>query len=136
MTDVGAGCGLLGAPLDARDPDTFTITAIHPASVDVNHVLTAADDEITKLAEHGLESEELARVTARWAAALFREHDRLASRTLALGAFELLHGRAELVAELPSMVATLGPEHIAAAAARLVPESRAVLVLKPKGGDA
>ena len=30
VTDVSASCGLMGAPLDARDPDTFTITAVHP----------------------------------------------------------------------------------------------------------
>ena len=29
VTDVSAGAGLMG-PLDARDPDTFTITAVHP----------------------------------------------------------------------------------------------------------
>ena len=30
VTDVSAGAGLMG-PLDARDPDTFTVTAVHPA---------------------------------------------------------------------------------------------------------
>ena len=29
VTDVSAGAGLMG-PLDARDPDTFTVTAVHP----------------------------------------------------------------------------------------------------------
>ena len=29
VTDVSASAGLMG-PLDARDPDTFTITAVHP----------------------------------------------------------------------------------------------------------
>ena len=135
VTDIGAGCGLLGAPLDARDPDTFTVTAIHPVSVDVERVLAATDEEIARVAEHGPEPDELSRITARWAAALFREHDRLASRTLAVGAFELLHGRAELVAELPSMVAAIGPEQVAAAAAGLAPDSRAVLILEPASGS-
>ena len=31
-------------PLDARDPDTFTITAVHPAAVDPDRVLSAVDD--------------------------------------------------------------------------------------------
>ncbi|MGH3781097.1 MAG: M16 family metallopeptidase [Pseudonocardiaceae bacterium] len=131
VTDIGARCGLFGAPLDARDPDTFTITAIHPSAVDVNRVLEATDEEIARLAAEGPDPDELARITARWAATLFRDHDRLVSRTMAIGAFELLHGRAELVAELPAMVATMGAEQVANAAAALRPDSRAVLIVQP-----
>ncbi|MGH3907788.1 MAG: M16 family metallopeptidase, partial [Pseudonocardiaceae bacterium] len=136
VTDIGAGCGLVGAPLDARDPDTFTVTAIHPSTVDVQRVLAATDEEIARLARQGPKPDELARITARWAASLFREHDRLTSRSLALGAFELLHGRAELVADLPAMVAAVQPEQVASAAARLRPDSRAVLIIEPSGGSA
>jgi predicted Zn-dependent peptidase len=135
VTEIGAGCGLFGSPLDARDPDTFTITAMHPSSVDVNRVLAAIDEEITRLAQAGPDPDELARITARWAATVFREHDRLVSRTMAIGAFELLHGRAELIAELPAMVATMGPEQVASAAARLRPDSRAVLIVEPASGS-
>ncbi len=131
VTEIGSGCGLFGAPLDARDPDTFTISAIHPAGVDVEAVLAATDEEIARLAADGPEPDELARITARWAATLFREHDRLVSRTMAIGAFELLHGRAELIAELPAMVAAMGPEQVAKAAAGLQPDSRAVLIVEP-----
>jgi predicted Zn-dependent peptidase len=131
VTDVGAGCGLLGAPLDARDPDTFTVTAIHPSTVDFKRVIEATDEEIARLAERGPDADELARITARWAATLFREHDRLVSRTLAIGSFELLHGRPDLVAELPGMVAAMTPEQIASAAGRMRPDSRAVLTLEP-----
>jgi predicted Zn-dependent peptidase len=130
-TDIGARCGLFGAPLDARDPDTFTITAVHPSTVDVNRVIEATDEEIARLAADGPDSDELARITARWAATLFREHDRLVSRTMAIGAFELLHGRAELVTELPVTVAAMGAEQIANAAAALRPDSRAVLIVQP-----
>jgi predicted Zn-dependent peptidase len=130
-TDIGARCGLFGAPLDARDPDTFTITAVHPSTVDVNRVIEATDEEIARLAADGPDSDELARITARWAATLFREHDRLVLRTMAIGAFELLHGRAELVTELPVMVAAMGAEQIANAAAALRPDSRAVLIVQP-----
>jgi zinc protease len=135
VTDIGAHCGLFGSPLDARDPDTLTITAIHPADVDVSRVLEAADEEIARLAADGPDPDELARITARWAATLFRENDRLVSRTMAIGAFELLHGRAELVAELPAMVAGIGPEQIAKAAAELRPDSRAVLIVEPASGS-
>ncbi len=133
VTDIGAACGLMGVPLDARDPDTFTITAIHPASVDVDRVLAAIGEEIARLAADGPERDELSRITARWGASLFREHDRLVSRTLAVGALELLHGRPELVAELPAKVAAITSEQVAAAAGRLATDSRAVLILEPVG---
>ena len=134
VTDIGARCGLLGAPLDARDPDTFTVTAIHPSTVDVERVLAATDEEIARLAGKGPDPDELARIIARWAASLFREHDRLTSRTLAIGAYELLHGRAELVADLPAMVAAVDAEQVAGAAALLRPDSRAVLTVEPVSG--
>lgn len=135
VTDVSARCGLFGAPLDARDPDTFFVTAIHPSTVDANRVLAVTDEEIARLAVEGPDPDELARIIARWAATLFRDHDRLVSRTLAIGAFELLHGRAELVAELPAAVAVVDPEQVASAAATLRPDSRAVLVLEPANGQ-
>ncbi|HET9253768.1 MAG TPA: pitrilysin family protein [Pseudonocardiaceae bacterium] len=131
VTDISAGCGLFGAPLDARDPDTFTITAVHPATVDVEAVLAATDEELARLAAEGPDPDELARTTARWAATLFRENDRLVTRTMAIGAFELLHGRAELITELPVMAAAMDPEQVAHAAARLRPDSRAVLIVEP-----
>jgi predicted Zn-dependent peptidase len=136
VTDISARCGLFGTPLDARDPDTFTVTAIHPATVDVNRVLAAIDEELARLAADGPEPDELSRITARWAAMLFREHDRLVSRTLAIGAFELLHGRAELITEFPALVTAVSPEQLASAATRLAPDSRAVLILEPAPGHA
>jgi len=49
VTDIGARCGLFGAPLDARDPDTLNITAMYPSNVDVNRVLDVTDEEIARL---------------------------------------------------------------------------------------
>jgi zinc protease len=49
VTDVSASAGLMGS-LDARDPDTFTVTAVHPAAVDPDRVLGAVDEELEKLA--------------------------------------------------------------------------------------
>ncbi|MGH4001098.1 MAG: M16 family metallopeptidase, partial [Pseudonocardiaceae bacterium] len=131
VTDISAGCGLFGTPLDARDPDTFTVTAIHPSTVDADRVLAATDEEIARLAADGPDPDELTRITARWAATLFRHNDRLVSRMLAIGALELLHGRAELITELPALVAAIGCDQIASAAAKLRPDSRAVLMLEP-----
>ncbi|MEJ2866037.1 pitrilysin family protein [Actinomycetospora sp. OC33-EN07] len=134
VTDVSASCGLMGAPLDARDPDTFTVTAVHPASVEPDRIVEAVDDELATLAAEGPDPEELRRVTARWASSLHREHDRLMSRMLALGAAELVQGRAELADELPGLIAAVEPSAVAAAAGSLRPDARAILTITP-GGD-
>ncbi|RZT84158.1 putative Zn-dependent peptidase [Pseudonocardia sediminis] len=131
VTDVSASNGLMGGPLDARDPDTFTITAVHPADVEPDRVLGAVDDELDRLAAQGPSAEELSRQSARWASALHREDDRVMFRMLGLGARELLYGRAELALELPERLAALRPEQIAGAAGRLRGAGRAVLLVEP-----
>lgn len=135
VTDVRTGCGLFGSPLDARDPDTFTVTAFHSAEIGTDRVLGVLDEELDRIAGDGPDAEELARVTARWSAGLYSEHDRIVSRTLSFGAFELLYGRPELTAELPNLVAAVTPEDVSAAAKALRPNARAVLTVKPAGGD-
>lgn len=135
VTDVSAACGLFGTPLDSRDPDTFTITAVHPATVSAQQVTRAIDEELDRLAQDGPGSEELARISARWASALYHEQDRVMSRTLALGSRELLYGRAELAEELPGRLAAITPAQVAQAAARLRQQGRAVLVVEPANGQ-
>ena len=130
VTDVSAGAGLMG-PLDARDPDTFTITAVHPPEVDPDRVLAAVDEELDKLAAAGPGGDELARQVARWSAALHHEDDHVMYRMLGLGARELLYGRAELALELPERLAAVTPEQVRAAAAALRGQGRAVLVVEP-----
>ncbi|MFR9732211.1 M16 family metallopeptidase [Saccharopolyspora sp. MS10] len=136
VVDVHVGCGLMGAPLDARDPDTFTLTAIHTPEVEPERVIGAVDAELEALAATGPTAEELSRVTSRWVASLHREHDRVISRTLDLGSAELIHGRAELIAELPNRIAQVGAEHVAAAAKALTPDARATLRVQPDPNSA
>jgi zinc protease len=135
VTDISAGAGLMGA-LDARDPDTFTITAVHPAAVDPDRVLAAVDEELDKLAAEGPSDEELARQVARWSAGLYQENDRVMYRMLGLGARELLYGRAEISAELPERLAAVTPEQVRAAAAALRSGGRGVLLVEPSTGGA
>jgi zinc protease len=130
VVDIGAGAGLFG-PFEARDPDTFTITLIHPHEVPRERVLAALDDELEKIAENPPDEQELRKVTARWAASLHSEHDRLVSRTLALGSFELLYGDASLVYQLADRMSAVTSEAVSAAAKALRPDARAVLVVKP-----
>ncbi|MGI5127722.1 M16 family metallopeptidase [Pseudonocardia sp. CA-107938] len=132
VTDVSAGAGLMGS-LDARNPDTFTITAVHPVGVEPDQVVAAVDEELDKLAAAGPSAEELARQVARWSAALYQETDREVYRMLGLGARELLFGRAELAVELPQRLAAVTPDQVAAAAANLRSAGRGVLLVEPKG---
>ncbi|WP_156753937.1 M16 family metallopeptidase [Actinokineospora pegani] len=133
VTDVSAGCGMFG-PFEARDPDTFTVTAMYSPEVSVDTVLATLDSELEVLAATPPSAQELAKVTARWAASLHKEHDRLVSRTLALGSFELLFGDPGLVYELPARISAVTPEAVSAAAKALRPDSRAVLTVTPAGG--
>ncbi|GAB2924787.1 pitrilysin family protein [Rhodococcus aerolatus] len=131
VSDVSAGCGLFGEPLDARDPDPFVLTAVHPATTTAAQVLDAVDAELAVLAADGPSPEELAGVVARWRAGTYRQDDRVVSRALDLGSAELLHGRPTLGAELPGLLAAVTPEQVAAAAAALSPDARAVLEVRP-----
>jgi predicted Zn-dependent peptidase len=133
VTDISAGAGLFG-PFEARDPDTFSITAIHPPDVAPERVLTSLDEELDKLAATPADAQELAKVTARWSASLHSEHDKLVSRTLALGSFELLYSDAALVYQLADRMAAITTEDVAKAANALRPDSRAVLVVHPEQG--
>jgi zinc protease len=130
VTDVSASAGLMG-PLDARDPDTFTVTAVHPAAVEADRVLAAFDEELDKLAAQGPDADELARQVARWSSAIFGENDRVWQRMLALGARELLYGRAELAVELPDLLAEVTSADVQAAAATLRGGGRGVLLVEP-----
>ncbi|KHF43973.1 MAG: M16 family metallopeptidase [Saccharomonospora viridis] len=135
VTDVSASAGLFG-PFEARDPDTFSVTAIHPPDVTTDRILDALDEELAKLAETPPGEEELAKVIARWSASLHSDHDRLLSRTLALGSLELLYGDAALMYELPERIAAVTAEQVSQAAKALRPDARAVLVVEPGQGGA
>ena len=99
-------------------------------------VIEAADEQIATLATDGPTLEECLRAAARFTASLYRDSDNLGSRTRNLGALELLHGRAELLAELPQLISGLTPADIAAAAGQLPPDARAILRINPATGGA
>ncbi len=131
-TSAWAGPGLMG-PLDGRDPDVFVLGALHPAAVPSQHVVDAASEIIGTLADRGPSDEEVSRARARFVAGLFRECDATMARAGNLGLFELLHGRAELLGELPGIAGGIGAGEIAAAAAALDPNRCAVLRVVPTG---
>jgi predicted Zn-dependent peptidase len=96
-------------------------------------VLDAATEEFDRLATSGLAAGELDRVRARILAQVFRDVDPVLGRTLALATAELVHGRAELLMELPARLAAVTAAQVQEAAATLRPDRRAVLELAPGG---
>jgi zinc protease len=132
-TEAHAYLSFLGDPFDVRDPTEFLIQATHPGSVSVETVLSTVDDEMSRLANDGLRPGELARVQARMAAQMLREVDGVLGRTLALASLEQQHDRAELLSELPGMIGMVTADQVAAAAATLTPQRRAVVELVPGG---
>ena len=133
VTQLAAYLGLMGDPFDVRDPTALVFQAHHAPTASADDVLTAATEEFDRLATGGLARGELERVRARVLAQVFRDVDPVLGRTLALAAAEQIHGRAELLTELPARLADVTAEQVQAAAATLVPERRAVLELVPGG---
>ncbi|MGI8677587.1 MAG: M16 family metallopeptidase [Jatrophihabitans sp.] len=129
VTDISAYVGEFGDPFDERDPTTFTINAQYPDAGALDAILRAIDEELDRIAEDGLEPGELDRVRTRLTSVLLRDMDAVISRTLEFAKFELVHGRAELIAELPSRLAARSVDDIRAAAGALRPDRRAVLEL-------
>ena len=135
VTEVWAGPGLMGGPLDARDPDVFVLTAVYPTHTPAEAVIEAAAEQIALVAEDGPTDEELHSAAARFVAGLYRENDSISARTRSLGSLELLHGRAELLSELPSLISDLTAEEIAAAAGTLDVQRSAILTVVPGAGE-
>jgi predicted Zn-dependent peptidase len=135
VVDVAAYLGAFGDPFDERDPSSLTISAHYPDAAALDAILAATDEELDRVATDGLEPGELDRVRTRLTAVLMRELDAVLNRTLEFAKFELLHGRAELVTELPARLAAVGADAVRAAAAELTPERRAVLELVAGGAE-
>jgi predicted Zn-dependent peptidase len=132
-TEVHAYLSFLGDPFDVRDPTEFLVQVHHPGTVAADTALAAVDDELARLAADGLRPGELDRVKARIAAQLLRELDGVLGRTLALAALEQMHGRAELLLELPGLIGAVTADQVAAAASTLTPGRRAVVELVAAG---
>jgi zinc protease len=129
VTQLAAYLGLMGDPFDARDPTALVFQAHHAPTAAPETVLRSATEELDRLANDGLAAGELDRVRARIVAQLLRDLDPVLGRTLALAAFEQLHGQAELLGQLPGMFAAVTAEQVREAAAALRPDRRAVLQL-------
>jgi len=131
VTDISAYLGTFGDPLEERDPTRLNITAHYPDAKTTDSVIAAIDVELDRLANDGTEPGELDRVRTKLAATVFRELDQVLNRSLEFAKFQLLFGDAALITELPTLLARVTDADIRAVAARLTPNSRAVVELIP-----
>jgi len=129
-TNLGGYLGVMGDPLDARDPTPLLLEVHHPAQVSADTVLATVDEELERLASGGLQPGELERTVARMSARYLREVDPVLGRAQVLSVFEQQRGRAELVNEVPALLAGVSAEAVQAAAGALGGD-RAVLEIQP-----
>jgi zinc protease len=132
-TSIGGYLGIMGDPLDARDPTPFLLEVHHAPDVAADTVISAVDEEIARLVTAGLDEAEVQRTVARMVSRYLREVDPVLGRATHAAVFEQQRGRAELLNELPDLLAAVTPEQVVAAAATLRPDNRAVLELRPAG---
>ena len=135
-TNVGGYVGVMGDPLDARDPTPFLLELHHAPDVDVDVVIAGVDEELERLVADGLEEEEVQRTVARMVARYLREVDPVLGRATHAAVFEQQRGRAELLNELPELLSSVTARQVVKAASTLRRDNRAVLELRPAGGDA
>jgi zinc protease len=128
--------GIFGELLDTRDPAPFTIVVHYLPGVDADTIIGAVDEELTRLAADGLGEDELQRTVNRMLANYLSQSDSLMQRANNAAVFEQQRGRAELINELPGLLANVTAEQVTAAAATLRTDNRAVLELRPTGADA
>jgi predicted Zn-dependent peptidase len=134
-TDVGAHVALMEDAFDVRNPTALLVEAHHSDDVSTDVVVKAVDEELDRVATDGVPVDELERVQARLSSALLQGADHVMSRTLAMASYEQQRGRAELVGEMPALLAAVTGEQVAAAAAALRPDARARLDLVAGGAQ-
>jgi zinc protease len=131
VTDVSAYLGTFGDPLEERDPTRLNITAHYSDLKSTETVIAAVDTELDRIATDGTEPRELDRVRVRLASIVSRELDQVINRCLEFAKFELLFDDARMILRLPELLAKVTDADIRAAAARLSPDSRAIVELIP-----
>jgi len=132
-THVGGMLGTFGDPFDMRDPTMLQLLAYHPPGV-VDPLLDALGEEVAAVGAGGATEEEVDRVVTTMTAQTIRRLDDIMNRALAAAALEQQRGRAELLSELPAVLAAVTPDDITRVAGEwLQPDRRAVLEVVPGG---
>jgi zinc protease len=124
--------GMLGDPFDVSDPTALVFTARQSSAGPADAVLDAVGQEFRRLAEDGITERELRGVIARITTEMLRGTDPILGRVQALATLDLRHGRAELLGELPGLLAEVDKEQIRMAAATISLDRCGVVELRPK----
>jgi predicted Zn-dependent peptidase len=132
-TRVTGRVGFLGEPFGVRDPTALVFQARLPQDGDGWQVLSAAYEEIERLASGGPDAAELVGARARVLSTLLRETDSVLGRALRMAVFELQRGDPLLLGELPERLASVTAQHVRDAAARLTPDRCVSIGLVPRG---
>jgi predicted Zn-dependent peptidase len=130
-TSVGGYLGIMGDPLDARDPTPLLLEVHHAPEVAPEVVVSAIDEEIDRLATDGLSQDEVGRTVARMTARYLRDIDPVLGRATHAAVFEQQRGKAELLNELPDLLGRVTSAQVTKAASTLRHDNRAVLELRP-----
>jgi len=133
VNDAAAYLGTFGDPLEERDPTRLNISARYSDRAQTEQVIAAVDAELDRLATDGTEPGELDRVKVRLASIVFHELDQVVNRSLEFSKFQTVFGDASVILQLPALLAQVSDADIRAAAARLRPDSRAIVELVPGG---
>jgi zinc protease len=130
-TSVSGYLGIMGDPLDARDPTPLLLEVHHPDEVPADKVIATVDEELERLAQDGLAEDEVQRTVARMTARFLREVDPVLGRATNAAVFEQQRGRAELINELPGLLSAVTAKQVTAAAGTLGRDNRSILELRP-----
>ncbi|MEV4274440.1 M16 family metallopeptidase [Actinoplanes xinjiangensis] len=125
-----AGCGFFG-PLDALAPDAFVVTSVLPDGVTPDGFVAELVTEWQRLSGRTAVRDEAPRAARELAAQHQRRHAGIEERCRALGRFEVLFARAELVDDLADLLAGTTAEQVAQAAGTLAESSRTLLIAGP-----
>ncbi|HET8684321.1 MAG TPA: pitrilysin family protein [Micromonosporaceae bacterium] len=134
VTNIGTYIGFMGEPFEVRDPTAFLLQAQLPPDSDMDDVLRSVDEECARLVADGLEEGELARTQARMATHLLRDTDAVLGRALRMAVLEQQRPSstgAQLLNELPALIAGVTEEQVRAAAVTLRADRRALIEVVP-----
>ena len=112
---VSGWFGAVDQPFGTRHPSLDQVV-VHHKPGDADAVVAAVDAEIAALASGDVTTAELHRVARAQRLSHWRAHDAQVIRTLFATTSELVHGRAELLDELPELVAAVTPAEVGRAA--------------------
>jgi zinc protease len=134
-THVECQLGVLGMEaLFIRDPCLFQVVVYHPGVATTAALVQNIGSELAALAADGPSRAELGRAVAGSAAEMWRALGSILDRAHLVASVETIHGRAELVSELPVRLKSVTASQVAEAAADLAQQHKAIVELSPAGG--